>query len=55
MNIADNPVFQDADKAREFLESLLWGDEPICPHCGMVGCAKQLHGTGGANTDLIKR
>ncbi len=44
MNIADNPVFQDAEKAREFLESLLWGDEPICPHCGLVGCANQLHG-----------
>ncbi len=48
MNIADNPVFQDAEAAREFLESLLWGDAPICPHCGLVGCAKQLHGTGGA-------
>jgi transposase-like protein len=44
MSIADNPVFQDAEKAREFLESLLWGDEPICPHCGLVGCSKQLHG-----------
>ncbi len=44
MNIADNPVFQDAEKAREFLESLLWGDAPICPHCGLIGCANQLHG-----------
>jgi len=44
MNIADNPVFQDAEKAREFLESLLWSDDPICPHCGIVGCASQLHG-----------
>lgn len=47
MNIADNPVFQDAEKAREFLESLLWPDGPICPHCGLIGCAKQLHGKGG--------
>ncbi|HZK91872.1 MAG TPA: IS1595 family transposase [Stellaceae bacterium] len=48
MNIADNPVFQDAEKAREFLESLLWGDAPICPHCGLIGCANQFHGKGGA-------
>lgn len=48
MNIATNPVFQDAEKAREFLENLLWGGEPICPHCGLVGCSKQFHGKGGA-------
>lgn len=44
MNIADNPVFQDAEAAREFLESLLWPDGPICPHCGLIGCSNQLHG-----------
>jgi len=44
MSIADNPVFQDAEKAREFLESLLWPDGPVCPHCGLIGCSNQLHG-----------
>jgi transposase-like protein len=44
MNIADNPVFQDAEKAREFLESLLWPEGPQCPHCGLIGCSKQFHG-----------
>lgn len=28
------PHFQDADKAREYLERLRWPDGPICPHCG---------------------
>ena len=42
--ISENPVFQDADKAREFLESQLWPNGPVCPHCGVVGCATQLRG-----------
>jgi transposase-like protein len=44
VSIADNPVFQDAEKAREFLESLLWADGPVCPHCGVVGAAYQFAG-----------
>jgi transposase-like protein len=45
--ISNNPVFQDAEAAREFLESLLWPDGPACPHCGLIGCSNQLHGKGG--------
>lgn len=48
MSITDNPVFQDETAAREFLESLLWPEDPVCPHCGLIGCSKQLHGKGGA-------
>jgi transposase-like protein len=33
MNLTD-PVFQDADKAREWLEAQRWPNGPICPHCG---------------------
>ena len=29
-----DPIFHDADKAREFLESLHWPHGPVCPHCG---------------------
>jgi transposase-like protein len=43
-SIADNPVFQDAEKARGFLEGLLWPNGPVCPHCGILNCAHQLHG-----------
>ena len=28
-----NPIFQDADKAREHLEAVQWPDGPVCPHC----------------------
>jgi len=47
MRIADNPVFQDAEAARDFLESLLWPDGPVCPHCGLIGCSLAIHGKGG--------
>lgn len=29
-----NPIFHDATKAREYLESLHWPNGPVCPHCG---------------------
>jgi len=44
MSITDNPVFNDAEKAREWLEGLLWPDGPVCPHCGVVGAAYALKG-----------
>jgi len=44
MNLADNPIFHDADAAREWLEQLLWPDGPVCPHCGLIGAAYALHG-----------
>jgi len=33
----NQPHFQDADKARAYLEALRWPNGPICPHCGVVG------------------
>lgn len=29
-----NPIYHDADKAREHLEALHWPNGPVCPHCG---------------------
>ena len=39
-----NPIFHDADKAREHLEALRWPSDPICPRCGVVGNSKKLEG-----------
>ena len=36
MSDLSNPIFQDETKARDWLESRLWPDGPICPHCGVV-------------------
>src|SRR4051794_9744008 len=30
------PHFQNDEAAREMLESILWPDGPVCPHCGVV-------------------
>jgi len=35
-----NPIFTDADKAREHLESLHWPNGPICRHCGNADPAR---------------
>lgn len=29
-----NPIFQDDEKAREWLETRIWPNGPCCPHCG---------------------
>lgn len=31
-----NPIFTDADAAREHLQSIRWPNGPICPHCGNI-------------------
>jgi len=43
MSFFDNPIFQDAEAAREWLENLLWPEGPICPHCGLIGAAYKMH------------
>jgi transposase-like protein len=35
-----NPVFHDAEKAREYLESLHWPDGAECPHCEAINATK---------------
>jgi len=43
---AQNPLFQDEDKARAYLEAQRWPDGVICPFCGQIGEAKALAATG---------
>jgi transposase-like protein len=45
--IFNRPHFQDADAAREYLESIRWPNGPVCPHCGSLG--KHLTLTGSKN------
>ena len=42
--ILNQPQFQDANKAREYLEALRWPNGAICPHCGSVGQHYKLEG-----------
>ncbi len=46
MSALNQPHFQDAAKAREWLEALLWPNGAICPHCGTVGGHYTLQGKG---------
>ena len=43
MNITD-PIFADADKARNHLEAIMWPNGPVCPHCGESERVKRLTG-----------
>src|SRR5947208_2076177 len=36
MSNLQNPIFQDDDKAREWLEARVWPNGPVCPHCGVT-------------------
>jgi transposase-like protein len=40
----DNPIFHDAEKARQFLEAQRWPDGPVCPHCGVQDDATAMQG-----------
>ncbi|HVI06543.1 MAG TPA: IS1595 family transposase [Sphingomicrobium sp.] len=48
MNLTD-PIYQDADKAREHLEALHWPRGPVCPHCGSVENITKLQGKSTRN------
>lgn len=47
MSSLNAPHFQDADKAREYLENIRWPSGPVCPHCGSTEGAYRLDGRGG--------
>ena len=47
-------LFADEDKAIEFVESLLWPDGPVCPHCGVLNGAYKLtsHSKGNGKRSI---
>lgn len=36
MSVLSKPYFHDEEAAFAYLESVIWGGEPACPHCGGV-------------------
>ncbi len=36
MSVLSRPQFHDEAKAFEFLESVIWADGFVCPHCGVI-------------------
>jgi transposase-like protein len=37
VSVLSKPYFHDEAKAFEYLESILWADGIVCPHCGVIG------------------
>jgi transposase-like protein len=46
-NPLNNKIFQDATKARQWLEALLWADGRFCGYCGTVDASTPLTGRDG--------
>jgi transposase-like protein len=44
MSDISNPIFHDADLAREWLEARIWANGRFCPHCGTVDQSTLLKG-----------
>lgn len=42
--VLNQPQFQDAEKARQYLEKQVWPHGAVCPHCGVVGGHYELKG-----------
>ena len=43
----NNQIFRDEIKAREWLETELWPDGPVCPHCGVLNGSTKVRGATG--------
>ncbi|MGO9567426.1 MAG: IS1595 family transposase [Desulfomonilaceae bacterium] len=41
-----SPIFADEDKARKLIESKLWPNGPVCPHCGYTRAYQMLSREG---------
>nr|WP_181705068.1 transposase [Chthonobacter rhizosphaerae] len=39
-----SPCFHDEEAAHAYVEARLWGDAPVCPHCGSVGRSGRMCG-----------
>ncbi len=44
-SVLNQPYFQDEDAAYEKLESIVWPNSPVCPHCGSTDRMKKMGGT----------
>ncbi len=44
MSILSAPFFHDETAAFAYLEGVLWGTDPVCPHCGTIGRVYALAG-----------
>jgi len=43
-SIISSPQFHNEESAYEYVESMLWPDGPVCPHCGGMENSKKMQG-----------
>jgi transposase-like protein len=43
-SILSQPFFHNEEAAYEFVESRLWANGPVCPHCGVIGQNSKMQG-----------
>jgi transposase-like protein len=46
-NPLNNKIFEDASRARTWLETLLWADGRVCGYCGTVDASTPINGREG--------
>ncbi|MDO1559845.1 IS1595 family transposase [Brevundimonas sp. 2R-24] len=44
MSVLSKPYFHDEAEAFRFVEGIIWGGSPVCPHCGCSGRTYELKG-----------
>lgn len=44
--------FSTEESAIKFLEAKLWPDGPVCPHCGVMGEAFEMHSKAGTENKM---
>ena len=44
MSDLSNPIFQDENQAREWLEARVWPKGRVCPHCGVINQSTLMQG-----------
>ncbi len=44
-SVLNQPFFQDEEAAYAKLESFVWPNGPVCPHCGVTDRMRKMHGT----------
>jgi transposase-like protein len=43
-SVLNQPFFQDEEAAHSKLESFVWPNGPVCPHCGSTDRMRRMHG-----------
>ena len=55
MSVLNQAHFQNEEAAFEFVESVVWPEGPVCPHCGNEGEKGKIYVLKGVRTKPSKK